>query len=124
MANICDEEQAARLFYGKINEVECPKFNGEKVFFNRIGFNHLIRKNGRRRRKSDRRRRFNLLHYAPNMIADPHIDVAQRVKGRASFWMFQREIDSRKIKLIVRQLKGGKKHFYSIFSNKKKPLSD
>ncbi len=115
--------QDYEAFYLRVGSVPCPKFNGERITFNRTGLNHLIRKHGKRRLKSDRERRFALLQYAPGIIANPRAEVISRKTRRANFWMFKEEKDGRTVKVIVRQLSGGKKHFYSIFANKKKPPS-
>ena len=107
----------------QIVRVSCPKLNAS-IAFNRIGFRHLIRKGGVRRPRGEQKRRFALLRYAPGIISNPRANVVLRTKGRAHFWMFQEERGGRMVKVIVRQLRGGKKHFYSIFSGKKKPSSN
>lgn len=117
-------EKKAKAFYAQIGSVPCPKFGGEPVVFNRIGFRHIARKRGMRRPKSEQRRRFALLRYALDMILNLHASVIPKTEGRVKFWMFREERGGRAVKMIVRQLRGGKKHFYSIFSSKKKPPPD
>lgn len=119
-----DEEKNAKARYAKIKSVPCPAFGGEAVAFNRSGIRHLIWKHGKPRLKSEQRRRFALLRYAPAVVLNSKTVVSYRVQGRASFWLFQGKHRGKTISVIVRQLRGGKKHFYSIFAdhkNKKPP---
>lgn len=116
-----EEQEEIKAFYAQIGGVPCQRFGGGLVFFNHVGFRHLVMKRGWPRPINEQRRRFALLRHAPNIISSPAAIFASRKKGRANFWMFQEERDGVVVKVIVRQLPSGKKHFYIVFSSKKKP---
>ncbi len=113
----------AKEFYATIGSVLCPVLGGETVVFNMAGFRHLTRKGGMRRSKKDQERRFALLPYASSIISYPHTSVISKSAGNATFWILQAERDERIVTVVIRQLIGGRKHFFSIFSGKKKPPS-
>ncbi len=105
--------------YKKLGYVECPAFNFEKVYFNRHGFNHLIRKGEDLRPVHEQVRRIKLLSFALKILSK--VNKIQKCTYNeinnypAFFWTFNVSIESIEIRLIVRQLgKDGKKHFYSI----------
>src|SRR5689334_13137509 len=108
-------------FYARTGSVPYPEFGSESIVFNSIGFRHLLRKNGKTRPKNDQRRRLALLRYTISIITNPPSPAVFRKEKRTNFWMFQKKHNGITIKLIMRQLGNGKKHFYSIFSDKKKP---
>ena len=106
------------LEYKKIGYVECPAFGNEKVYFNKHGFTHLIRKKGKVRNHAEQLRRINLLKYA-SIILSRVQDIVSYSKNieyglPCYFWIFHMEVDLRKIRIVVRQLGEGRRHFFSI----------
>ena len=105
--------------YKKIGCVECPAFGNEKIYFNRHGFNHLLRKEGIPRSRYEQHRRTALLPYAVKILSDAtrSITYSTNIEENclAQFWTFHSTIDSKKIKIVVRQLGTGRKHFFSIY---------
>jgi hypothetical protein len=108
----------AHIEYKKIGHVECPAFGNESIYFNKHGFSHLIRKKGKPRSPFQQLRRTRLLLYAKGILcrattfATHSTSVEDDVK--ASFWTFYETVDSIQIKIVVRQLGEGRKHFFSI----------
>lgn len=108
--------------YKKIGYVECPAFDGEKVYFNKHGFGHLIRKGKVPRTRSEQIKRINLI---PNVILilrkvnKIHKCTLNEIDGHpALFWPFDIFIGSVKTRIIVRQLGyHGRKHFYSVMDD-------
>jgi len=106
--------------YNKIGYVICPALNNKKVYFNRHGFRHLIRKGKHLREISEQIERLNLIKYAPNIISTS-IKIKEFNKNVtdetfADFWSFIKIINDKEIKVVIRQIKGKDKHFFSIMS--------
>ncbi len=110
--------------YKKIGYVKCPAFNYEKVYFNKHGFRHIIRKGKKFREISEQIERLNLLKYAPIIIASSK-NIKDYNKNSTSannkdqyktadFWSFLQIHDDIKIIVVIRQVKDGPKHFFSI----------
>ena len=132
------QRKKTRGVYNAFGRAWCPAFN-EYVAFNNEGFRHLIWQQERQRSKKEQTRRFALLTHAKDIIEKTHEYAAYRVEekvskakwygaktknvSRAQFWELNREIESRHISVIIRQVGNGKKHFFSIFErrNKKQP---
>lgn len=124
------EKKKAVEFYKKIGHVWCPAL-GDHIAFNSIGFRHLIRKNGFPRKQSEQRRRFALLPFAEEILKNPSaviLNAKQNAKhsvdnhGKkqaknvgAAFWVFSDNRNGESIKIVVRQLDRGQKHFFSIY---------
>jgi len=129
-----DHEKAkrkAKSLYLEIGRVWCPAL-GDYVVFNSVGFQHLLRKRGKRRLQSEQQRRFALLKNAVDIVTNPNALVIhakrmamqsnkwQREKImreiQADFWAFKEIKDGQTIAtLLVRQLERGEKHFFSIY---------
>jgi len=119
----------AKKFYKKIGRIPCPALANEIVTFNNRGFNHLIRKIKIRSRK-EQKRRFLLLINAENIIKNPKATIIYREEKSKSkvkrhgvkvlqtslnkYWTFIYQKGAKRIKLVIRQINGGVKHFYSI----------
>jgi hypothetical protein len=128
-------EQNAKDFYTSIGHIRCPILNAD-IIFTREGFNHLIGKRGVLRPKSERRRRFNLLQLAKEILTDPvakftceekPITYRTRINGiyttisaTARFWAFQKEYDHKIVTLVIRQIDNHPKHFLSMFERTRK----
>jgi len=120
--------------YYRLGRIPGRKFNGEDVVFNNIGFRHLMWKGKKRRPKEEQITRFALIPHAVSIINDPTAIVIRRrtiarqtikwhgkkktVISRAHFWAFTAHRDGKTITVIVRQVRKGEKHFFSIFENK------
>lgn len=121
----------ANNFYQTIGKVNCPAFNNEPVHFSSEGFNHLIYKNERRERKREIQiMKFQLLPKAKKLVAasstyqeedERLISIRRKRKKKAvnesclaHYWGFVAIIDNYRIKVIVRQVGDGKKHFWSV----------
>jgi hypothetical protein len=129
----CQEEKRhAEIIYKQIGRVWCPALN-DFVIFNRTGFQHLLRKRGRRRTKHEKTRRFALLPFVENIIRNPNAEAqheekklfyrfnqhGQKIKtsSRAAFWKLSEEMNGKTISVIVRKLNNGGKYFLSVYDN-------
>lgn len=114
-----DEVKKYKEEYYRIGFIICPALNNENVHFNNYGFNHLIRKRGIRRYIWDTKRRLKLLKYVKQIIQSEDVFVEYR-KDTQEFWSLTKTIKNMKIKVIIRRIKRGKYHFFSIFEIKTK----
>jgi hypothetical protein len=128
-------EQKAKDVYGTIGHVWCPSLSAD-IVFSREGFDHLIGKGGVLRPKSERRRRFDLLLLAREILADPDAQFAHEEKpityrtkingayttiaATAYFWSFRKEYEGKIVTLVIRQIGDRPKHFLSIFERTRK----
>lgn len=124
----------ARAIYSKIGRVQSPALNREYVAFTSEGFSHLIRKGRIPRPRNEQKRRFALIPYAEKIIKNPKAVILYRmtevkyyadrygekvlITSIAHFWTFVDKINGGTIKVVIRQLNQGKKHFFSIMGNK------
>ncbi|TSC55463.1 MAG: Uncharacterized protein Greene071421_275 [Parcubacteria group bacterium Greene0714_21] len=121
----------ARNFYKTLGFVRCPALNNEVVHFDAEGFNHLVYKGKRRERnRNDQITKFKLLPKTKTVIEisttyqeydESLIEVAkQRFKktvqetSTVRYWGFVAIIQNFRIKVIVRQIGNGQKHFWSV----------
>lgn len=135
----------AKKLYSKIGRIPSPALSDEYVAFTSIGFTHLIRKGRNPRPRGEQIKRFALLPYAETIIKNPQAVIIYRttetkywtnrygqkvlITSTAHFWTFIEKMDNYTIKIVIRQLNFGKKHFFSIMSkvpadavgNKKSP---
>ncbi|HEY5259162.1 MAG TPA: hypothetical protein VIJ46_00825 [Rhabdochlamydiaceae bacterium] len=118
-----DTELKARDLYKAINRVWCLPLDAY-VVFDRQGFHHLIVKKNIPRPKSERKRRFALLPYAQDILKNPDTIISHKIKNirksQADFWIFSGKTNDLHIKVVVRQIGSGKKHFFSIYGKKQK----
>ena len=101
-----------------------PAIKNSLVRFNAIGFKHLIRK-AKMRTHAEQISRFKLIKYAPIIVGNPHASVTYRqdirVDGRiVRYWALDKSIDGKDLRVIVRQVGNGSKHFYSIMVHRPK----
>jgi hypothetical protein len=112
-----------RRFYQGIGRVWCPVLK-EYIDFNKAGFRHLVRKKGILRSHKEQKRRFTLLAYAEEIIGDPQAQYSYEETFKeaiiARFWSFAATKNDFMVTVIIRQLKNGKKHFFSIYAKKQK----
>lgn len=123
----------AMEIYKKIGRISCPALNDDHIYFNRLGFNHIVRKGRITRTKNEQKRRFILLKYAEDIIRNPkafikfrEYEIKERVNRHgekilvtfnSKFWTFTENREDCKIKLVVRQNDGSNKHFFSIMGD-------
>lgn len=123
----------AKKIYSQIGRIECPALSNDSILFSRVGFNHLIRKGRIPRTRNEQKRRFVLIPYIEKIIKNPEAKIIYRektikykanrhgekivIESQAKFWAFIENIESCRVKVIVRQLGDGHKHFFSVISN-------
>ena len=120
----------AESFYREIGSVKCPYFR-EEVAFNARGLEHIKFKTIRHARSQrDQYIRFRLISLAPQIIKDSHtlqgVSVRtglehikinsrwDRIMKTATYYEFVAIIKNSRVRVIVKQIEGGKKHFWSI----------
>jgi len=108
-----------KIIFDETKEVNCPAFSKEKIIFNAKGINHLIYKGSRSRREISRiETNIRLLPGAIKVLKvmplaqEEMFYVRENIKYQ--FWTFEAVIDNRRIKVIIRQVGNGKKHFWSV----------
>jgi hypothetical protein len=120
----------AKNFYGKVGRLWSPALR-DYVGFNSMGFRHLIWKGRERRPQSQQIARFSLLPLAVETIVDPNIKISfgkkreytfskwqrekRKIISEAKFWALHKKKGNKFIRVIVRQVGEGKKHFFSVF---------
>lgn len=106
-----------KIQYFAIGGVPCPAFHNDLVFFNKKGWNHLLRKNGVLRSPKDQMRRLRLIAHAEYIIRNSRNWNEHRVQeSKNEFWSFVTKIDNAKIIVIVRK-DYNKKYFFSVMNN-------
>lgn len=108
-----------KKFFNEYNEIVCPAFPDEKIVFNAKGINHLIYKGNRSRREESRilanirllPRAMKTLRVMP-LWQEENSYIKDDILYK--FWCFEAVVDNRRIKVIVRQVGNGKKHFWSV----------
>jgi len=124
--------EKAKNFYHTVKAVYCPYF-GEDVIFRSDGLKHIQYRGKHKRHVNVQKMRYKLLHFAPRLIKKTNtlqeyerkklfVEVKmnkRKVKQfkEVRFFDFIAIIDDWKIKVIVRQIGNGKKHFWSIIPN-------
>lgn len=120
----------ATAFYNALEKVKCPYFS-DFVSFNSKGMSHLKFKSWNNTRPvRDQYMRFKLLKYAPEIIKNSHtlqeycerkrlerVQINSRWEQRAvsiKYYGFIAIIDEVRIKIIIKETKGGEKYFWSI----------
>lgn len=124
-------KENARNFYNNIHKIFSPALN-QDIHFNSEGFNHIIFKCSRsERERHSQILRFKLLHLAVKLIkiSTTHQEFEETLKEfevkshkkkirkskAVRYWGIIAIIDSRKIKVILRQIgDNGTIHFWSI----------
>lgn len=123
----------AKDFYKKIGIVLSPALGNQFVSFNNIGFNHLIRKLSLRSR-NEQKKRFLLLPKVEFIIKNPKAVVVYRREEKkilikikeartlkesvVHYWTFVYFTGSKRIKVVIRQVNNGSKHFYSVMDKR------
>jgi hypothetical protein len=119
--------------YGTLGLVYCPYFK-EKISFNAKGLRHLKFKSDQQARPyKDQYPRLKLLHLAPKVISQSHTLQGiwqtkhfeqMKTEGNWRFLMknvtyyeFIAVVENIRVKVIVKQIEGGDKYFWSIIPN-------
>ena len=120
----------AEAFYATIGEVRCPYFE-EKIAFNAAGFKHLKFKSDKvARPRSEQYARLKLLTLAPRVLGlsrtvqgiwETKRFERMRMHSRTdtilkpvSYFEFIAVLDNVRVKVVVKQVNGGQKFFWSI----------
>lgn len=120
----------AETFYTTIGKVRCPYF-GCEIAFNAKGLKHLRFKSDRQARPhKDQYSRLKLIHYAPEVLKLSRtvqgIWVVKRFEEQktnnrweramkeVSYYEFIAVLDLIRIRVIVKEVEGGEKHFWSV----------
>lgn len=123
-------KKEAIAFYNNIGRVKCPYFS-EEVSFNSKGMQHLKFKSYNRTRSTqDQYMRFKLLRYAADVVRKSNtlqeicqkknlerIQTNSRWEEKAievNYYGFVAIIKEIRIKVIVKEVAGGEKYFWSI----------
>ncbi len=112
-------KEKIKTLFEKNKEIKCPAFRNEEIFFNAKGINHLIYKGNRSRRESARiltnirllPRAFLVLKLMPFWQEESEYLSEKTIY---KFWSFEAVVENRRIKVIVRQVGNGNKHFWSV----------
>ncbi len=114
-------KKQAKDFFRKVKSVNCPAFPKEKIYFNSKGLSHLFYKGSRKvfgRPSKEAKIRVFLLPRAVKVLT--LMPLAQEEscfnvqEKKIRYWAFEAVVDDRRIKVIVRQIGRGKKHFWSV----------
>lgn len=114
-------KKRAKAFFAKTKSVKCPAFPKEKVYFNSKGLSHLFYKGARKvfsRPNKDSEIRVYLLPRAVKILTlmplvqeTSSFEIHRKI---IKYWAFEAVADNRRIKVIVRQVGHGRKHFWSV----------
>lgn len=112
----------AKIFFKKNKLVACPAFPKEKVTFNSKGLSHLFYKGSRKvatRSMKEIAVRVRLLPHALKVLklmplAQEEDRLIDRKGKVCHYWAFEAVVYNRRVKVIIRQVGNGKKHFWSV----------
>lgn len=121
----------AENFCKKIQAIRCPALNNELVHFTAEGFNHLMYKGSRHERsKNDQITKFRLLAKAKIIMEisttyqefDESLMTIRKKRFKRTieesttvkYWGLVAIIANFRVKVIIRQIGNGQKHFWSV----------
>src|SRR3989344_4620274 len=122
--------EKAEAFYATMDTVHCPYFQS-KVAFNAKGIRHLKFKSDEvARSREDQYSRLKLVHLAPEVLKlsrtiqgiwhTKHFEMQktnnrwEKVLKEVAFYEFMAVLDNVRVKVIVKEVSGGEKHFWSV----------
>ena len=125
-----DIKKKAEDFYANIGKIYCPYLK-EKIPFNAKGLRHLKFKTDKQARpRNDQYARLKLLYFTPQILKESHTlqgiwkirqFEAQKTNSRwehivkdVTFYEFIAVLGSIRAKVIVKEVYGGEKHFWSV----------
>jgi len=127
-------KRRAKDIYTKIGRIKCPALGNDYISFSRSGFNHLVRKGRIPRTRNEQKRRFVLVPHIEKIVKNPEAKIFYKqeivkyktnrhgedvlIESKADFWAFVENIKSCSVKVIIRQLNGRDKHFFSVMGDK------
>lgn len=133
-------KERAKQVYSKIGSIQCSALSDDYVVFSRSGFNHIMRKGRIPRTRNEQKRRFTLLPYVENIIKNPKAVIVYRkeiikervnrhgvkvlIESTAYFWTFLEQINNCNVKVVIRQLDRGSKHFFSVMGDNVKIVNN
>ena len=116
--NYRETKRNARSFYSNMKNIPPPELD-DTIYFNNIGFRHLIWKGGKHRSKREQVRRFQLLYSVEKIISNPDATFLRKVKWhdsvRSVFWIFKESIDGKTVTVVIRRVGNGRRHFFSVY---------
>lgn len=108
-------KKLAKEFYFKewaANPPKCPAFGGGVVHISHYGWEHLVYL--RRRTKFELLGRLFVLERAKELL-ETSLHFQNHIRrDDVEFWSFEAVVESMFIKVIIRSVKGGEKHFFSV----------
>ena len=124
-------KEEAEKYYDGIGKIKCPYLN-DNVHFNSEGFEHLLFKSwNKTRSRNEQYTRLRLLPLVCQVISKSHtlqeydekqILARQKINSRwekknktAYYYVFVAIIKDCRIKVIVKEIAGGQKFFYSLY---------
>ena len=115
-------QEKAKKFFKDNPSVSCPAFPNEKIVFNSKGLNHLFYEGGVKKPSrpiKEVETRVNLLPSALKVLQQmPFIQeesTSVNHKGKlCTYWAFEAVVDNSRLKIIIKQIGNGKKHFWSV----------
>ena len=110
-------EKLAKDFYFNIwakNPPKCPVFDGETVHITRAGWEHIV--DDPKKSRLDKLGRFCTFERAKALLETATLfqDYIKSSDGRFEFWGINGVVDLVKVRVIVRSVNEGPKHFYSV----------
>ena len=120
----------AEMFYAAIDKIRCPYF-GDDIAFNGKGLRHLKFKADKQARPhKDQYSRLKLIRYAPEVLKLSRTVQGvwsvrrfeeqktnsrwERMMKDVTYYEFIAVLDSVRVKVIVKEVAGGEKHFWSV----------
>lgn len=124
-------KQEVKKYYKSINKIKCPYLKDE-VYFNAKGFQHLLSKSWRRgRTRAEQYTRLRLFPLAVKIISKSHtlqeydkrkILIRQNINSGwqkrtkiTRYYVFVAIIKDVRLKVIIKEIDGGVKFFYSLY---------
>lgn len=127
--------------YRTIGPVKCPYFNGDRVYFNSEGFEHVIFKEwNKTRSREEQYTRFRLLPLVVSIIkrsgtlqeyCEKNVFVRGQSKGRwtkvmklVRYYVFVAIVKDLRLKVIIKEIDGCQKNFHSVYPSWKTVMDD
>jgi len=127
MSSFTQIRKQAKKDYQSIKCIKCPAFPGEEIKFNAKGFGHLFYKGAntaRSRNSKEIETRTKLIPLAVKLLKIMPIwqeeDSSISNGKTCHYWSFEGVIENFRIKVIIRQIGKGGKHFWSVIPNWRK----
>lgn len=123
MSKINTLKKQVKKLFSQNRKISSLAFGSEILTFNAKGINHLFYKNPRNIRNiKEIETRINLIPSAIKLIKIMPVFQEQSsfktLSGEEiNYWSFEGVIDGKRIKVIIRQIGNGNKHFWSVIPN-------